>query len=220
MITITTNLGQVTQKLISRYGALTKVDGPLRDKLLRTVASTVGGEMKDRIHGKGLKADGTDIGKYNTTKEIYVNPKDSPVNLKPEGKPRKVGVFKSGKKKGQDKFKGNKVRTIKRKGELFASETKHTTKYFESYEAFRKHVNRRTDKINLSLHQVGMEQDFGVVAGEPFKTRDGYGLGFKNVLNALKAEGHEKRFGKIYSLTQSEKQLVRETAEQFIKDLE
>lgn len=204
MITITTNLKAVTEKIVNQYQQLTRADGALRDKLLRTVATTIGGEMKDRIHGKGIASDGSQIGKYNDTKPIYINPNNSPKAFKPEGKPKKTGTFKSGKKKGQDKIEGNK---------------NNKTKYFSSYKAYREHIGRNTDTINLSLWGF-MEQDFGIVANEPIRTSLGYGLGFKNSNNATIAEAHQNRFGKIYALTDDEKQMLRNTTEHFIANLD
>lgn len=65
MITITTNLGAVTDRIVKKYESLTKPNGVLNDKLLRTIASSVAGVMSVRIHTDGLKADGTPIGVYS-----------------------------------------------------------------------------------------------------------------------------------------------------------
>jgi len=203
MITVTINTDALTKDLKEKFEGLTNPQGVIRDKLLRGIAVNMGGEVRRRIHVDGLKTDGTDIGKYNDTDPIYVNPKDSPRSFKPEGKPRKTGVFKSGKKKGQDRFEGNK---------------KNKTKYFESYKSFRDYVGVQTNKVNLSL-SAGMENDFKAVADDPIKTNTGYGLGFTNPINALKAEGQEERYGEIYSLTENEKGQVRLLAEDFIQSL-
>ncbi len=203
MITVTINTDALTKDLKEKFEGLTNPQGVIRDKLLRGIAVNMGGEVRRRIHVDGLKTDGTDIGKYNDTDPIYVNPKDSPRSFKPEGKPRKTGVFKSGKKKGQDRFEGNK---------------KNKTKYFESYKSFRDYVGVQTNKVNLSL-SAGMENDFKAVADDPIKTNTGYGLGFTNPINALKAEGQEERYGEIYSLTEIEKDQVRLLAEDFIQSL-
>ena len=203
MITVTINTDALTKDLKEKFEGLTNPQGVIRDKLLRGIAVNMGGEVRRRIHVDGLKTDGTDIGKYNDTDPIYVNPKDSPRSFKPEGKPRKTGVFKSGKKKGQDRFEGNK---------------KNKTKYFESYKSFRDYVGVQTNKVNLSL-SAEMENDFKAVADDPIKTNTGYGLGFTNPINALKAEGQEERYGEIYSLTENEKDQVRLLAEDFIQSL-
>ncbi len=203
MITVTINTDALTKDLKEKFEGLTNPQGVIRDKLLRGIAVNMGGEIRRRIHVDGLKTDGTDIGKYNDTDPIYVNPKDSPRSFKPEGKPRKTGVFKSGKKKGQDRFEGNK---------------KNKTRYFESYKSFRDYVGVQTNKVNLSL-SAGMENDFKAVADDPIKTNTGYGLGFTNPINALKAEGQEERYGEIYSLTEIEKDQVRLLAEDFIQSL-
>lgn len=204
MINIVINTDAITKNLAKKFESLTRPDGIQRDKLLRKIAVSIGGEVRNRIHVQGLKSDGTDIGKYNDTDPLYVNPKKSPRTFKPEGKPKKVGVFKSGKRKGEDKFAGNKT---------------NKTRYFESYKAFRDYVGVQTNKVNLSLNNAGMEQDFKAVADNPIKTNTGYGLGFTNDINALKAEGHEEKYGVIYSLTENEKTQVRLIAEDFIQSL-
>jgi len=203
MIEVKINTDTLTNNLIKKFKGLTTPNGVERDKLLRKVAVSIGGEMRKRIHVDGLKSDGTLIGKYNSTKPIYVNPKNSPRKFATKGKPKNIGKFKTGKKKGQDRF-------ISKTGE---------TRYFESYKDFRDYVGLDTSKVNLSLNNSGMENDFKAVGQDPIKTNTGYGLGFTNSINAEKAEGHEKKYGTIYSLTEQEKTMVRTIAEDFIKSL-
>lgn len=182
MIKITSNLGNVLGKLTAKLKAVADPNGVLRDKLLRTLATTAGAEMKFRIHIEGLKSDGTQIGTYSN-----------------------------------------------------------------SYLKIRQSRNNRTSdpKVILSATRQ-MENDFFIKGQEPIKTSNGYGLGFKNnavynskgkkattkqvanrlknggvrtVSNEDKAKWLQEKYGTLYAPTDSEKDLLRRTTEQFIKDL-
>lgn len=179
----------VMGKLTARFNDLNNRDGVLRDKLLRTLATTIGAEVKYRIHTDGKKSDGTLI---------------------------KDGGY--------------------------------STPYLKYRQ--KKPFNRTSDiKVILSLTRQ-MENDWSIIAGDPIKTNDGYGLGFKNTAIYRKSDGgkltkkqlaneefkktgirtitnHDKYkymeflFGKdvkIYALTEKEKELLRKTTEQFIND--
>lgn len=76
-----------------------------------------------RIHNEGQAVNGK-IGSYNSTSELYVNPKNSPRVFPPIGKTGK-SVFKNGKK--------------------------HKTGYFPSYKGFRNKIGRETGFVNLQL---------------------------------------------------------------------
>lgn len=153
MIEIKTNIGAVINFITIKIKDASAVDGLLKDKMVRAVASSVGGDMKNRIHIQGQKADGEQIGTYSAQ---YL-------------------------KLRQKKYK------------------------------------RSADpKVILSLTRQ-MENDFGLVATDPIKTQTGYGLGFKNPLDTVKAEHMEQLYGSIYSLTPKEKQQVKITAEGYVK---
>lgn len=94
------------------------------DSVLRGVASSMVGVVKKRIHEDGKDANGENIGQYDTTHPLYVNPFKSPKSFAPVGKTGKV------------KFKNGQP---------------HKTKYFDSYKEFRQEIDRPTDKVNLSL---------------------------------------------------------------------
>lgn len=168
-------MGNVLGKLTAKLKAVADPNGVLRDKLLRTLATTAGAEIKYRIHTEGLNSDNAQIGTYSSP---YLKLRQS--------------------------------------------------KY-----------NRTSDtKVIFSLTRQ-MENDFGIVASDPIKTPTGYGLGFKNnatykdvgkgkkkgsgkvrtISNAQKAEWLQEKFGKVYSPTEKEKELLRKTTEQFINDI-
>lgn len=93
--------------------------------IMRTVATSMLGVVKNRIHEEGLAANGTQIGQYNATNPLYVNPLKAPRAFPVKGKTGKVRFKSTG--------------------------APHKTRFFESYKAFRQQVGRPVDKVNLSL---------------------------------------------------------------------
>lgn len=65
MITITTNIGIVVGGLNAKLKAAGVEGGIFKDKMVRAVASSVGGYVKRRVHQEGLNASGTPIGSYS-----------------------------------------------------------------------------------------------------------------------------------------------------------
>jgi hypothetical protein len=124
MIKLTVNVGKITNKLLPAFKQAVSPNGFFKDKLVRSVAISIGGDIKVRVHQDGIKSDGTPIGTYE-------NP----------------------------------------------------------YLKLRQEKYNRTDgtKMIFSLTRQ-MENDFAIVSTDPIKTASGYGLGFKNQLNADKAD--------------------------------
>lgn len=77
-----------------------------------------------RIFVDGKNSNDSQIGKYNTTDPLYVNPKNAPKNTPTKGKTGK---------------------------DTFANGTKHKTSYFDSYNDFRASQGRQTSNVNLNL---------------------------------------------------------------------
>lgn len=81
--------------------------------------------------------------------------------------------------------------------------------------------NRSSDtKVILSLTRQ-MENDFSTGAKNKnvSKISGGYGIGWKNEINAKKAEWNEKKYSKkIFNLTSQEKDLALNLANEIIKD--
>lgn len=144
MITTTIDLSGIaglSQKFITLQQA---------DTLLRDVAIGMQAETRERIHEKGQKGDGSQIGEY---KPSYLKLRQS------------------------------------------------------------KKYNRTADKtIVLSLTRQ-MENDYKVIA----LSKNAYALGFDNKFNADKADWNEKRFGKVWALTEQELDSVRLIVQDFIK---
>lgn len=86
--------------------------------------TTIHGLQSQRIFSEGLNGNGTAIGQYNTTEELYVNPKNTPKALPTKGKT------------GQSVFKNGKP---------------HKTTWYESYKSLRSRQGRRDDRVNLNL---------------------------------------------------------------------
>lgn len=97
------------------------------NKAILSAALTVNADMSERIFVDGKASDGSDIGKYNTTDELYVNPKNAPKKFPTKGK------------EGDAKFSDGKP---------------HKTGYFDSYAEFKKKVGRKVNKVNLVLFGI------------------------------------------------------------------
>lgn len=102
-------------------------------KLVQIAAQDTHVKMTERIFIKGQNAQDGNIGNYNTTDELYVNPNDSPKKFPPKGKNGDV---------------------------VFSNKKKHKTGYFKSYSEFRSKIGRPTDKVNLVL-SGDLQSDFG-----------------------------------------------------------
>lgn len=79
----------------------------------------------------------------------------------------------------------------------------------------RKPFNRTSDnKVIFSLTRQ-MERDTSVIEQGTGR----YGIGFKNSVNAEKAEWLQQRFGKVYSLTAKERNTLKAKANEIIDEL-
>ena len=152
MIKVKSNATEVINVLEKRFVAL---EANVRDRMVRSVAEGVLVLVKERIHDKGKKADGSQIGTYK-------NP------------------------------------------------------YLEYRQ--KKH-NRSADTTMIFSLTRNMRSQFVVIA-----TDKGYGLGWLDALNPLKAEGLQfgnktlKGFGAVYKLTKDERDAIQPIIDDFIKD--
>lgn len=148
-------------------------------KALLIAAQDTHVKMNERIFVNGKLADGSDIGNYNATNELYIDPKKSPKNFPTKGKPNKKGIAKA----------------------KFQDGTPHKTGYFKSYKDFRETIGRETSKVNLVLFG-DLQSDFGKAL---IKITD---LKYASTLrdnNVKKKDGNESRFGEIFKLSEEEK---------------
>lgn len=154
---------------------------------LRIAAFTTTAQMGERIFDDGKKEDGGEIGKYST-KPTYISLAVAP---KPKGAP--TG------KTGKSKFKDGKT---------------HKSKYFLSgYKGYRDNVGRQTSFVDLSLTGE-LRMDFGnqKEVAEPRKISDfEYQIRLDKDIDQKKREGAEDKYGTIFSLSDSEKELFFDT---------
>lgn len=147
MIKISSNLNEVTTRLVAKLQEVNDPNGTARDRMLRQVASDTLANVKYRIHTEGLNSAGQPIGQYSS-----------------------------------------------------------------AYLRIREKNNRgRNPKVILSLTGQ-MENDFSIVSSQANR----YGLGFKNTLNADKAEWVQDEYGRVYDLTQQETDHAGLVANDFI----
>jgi len=147
---------------------------------LESAARTTHALMANRIFVDGKNADDGDIGQYNDTNPLYVNPsKNSLPSFQTKGK--------TGKSK-------------------FANGDSHKTGYFDSYKDFRKAVGRGTSKVDLVL-SGGFQSGF---ANGLFNKSDTEWVSMVSGKNADILEGQEERFGRIFGLTDQERATFKE----------
>ena len=86
--------------------------------------------------------------------------------------------------------------------------------YDDKYLKVRQKKYGRTGsrKVIISLTRQ-LENDFSIGQTNPIKTANGWGLGFKNVFNADKSMWMEEKYGKIWSLTNTEKKQTQQIAD-------
>lgn len=66
MIKVTSNLKEVTSRILGRLQAINDPNGPTRDKMLRVMALDTVAAMKERIHEKGLNSNEQSLGEYTS----------------------------------------------------------------------------------------------------------------------------------------------------------
>lgn len=167
--------------------ALEKLRNP--DQMLRTVATTLTGVIRKRVHEDGQDSNGNQIGTYS---ESYMkvrtgNYGNSGKYTRGEnkGELKNAGVYTKGPNKGQPRPKYNR-----------SSDT----------------------KVVISLTRQ-LENDLGTNETDPIKTGEGYGIGFKNPENYDKSQKVEQHFKKdIWKLTSGEEKIVSQIADKFTAD--
>lgn len=139
-------------------------------------------QRSKRIFTDGLNSAGSQIGKYDTTKPLYVNP----VSQSPKKFPTKG-------KTGKTKFANGKA---------------HKTGFFNSYASFRAEIGRESVNKNYQLFGNLKSNFENASRGEvqPIKVNNlEYIVGLDRE-NSLKKAGLEKKDGRVFPLTSGEKQ--------------
>lgn len=196
MITIRTNIGQVTAYIVNKLTAIQD-----KDKMLRSCAAGILPVIKTRIHEKGLDSNDQQIGTY------------SPGYMKVRtGNFGNSSRFSRGKNKGKVKDSG--VFTKQRVNTPFGK-SKYAFINIEGDKKARPRYNRSSDTKKVYSLTRQMENDFSV---QP--TQNGYGLGFNNPFNAQKAEWVQEQDKKIvYGTTKSESKLIADIAIEYVNNL-
>lgn len=185
---VNSNISEVFAGIAQRVATLS-------EPMLREIAVSMLPVVKERIHVQGKATDNSQIGTYS---EGYMT--------------LRTGAYQNADKKTKGKEKGklknsgtytDRVIYLNKKTGIFHGEDK-VGKSREQY-------HRTADtKVILSLTRQ-MESDFSVQA-----TEKGYGLGYNNSLNYDKSQWAESTYKKkIFSLSDSEKELVIEIANTF-----
>jgi hypothetical protein len=66
MVSVSSNIGAVTVFISTQLKeAMNSNDGLIKDKMIRAVASSMGGIVKTRVHNEGKNSQGADIGTYS-----------------------------------------------------------------------------------------------------------------------------------------------------------
>lgn len=162
--------------------ALRKQAKELRDsKAPFVAASTAHADMVERIFTDGVAANGSKIGSYDSSNPLYINSKNSPVNVAPKGK--------SGKR-------------------TFDNGKPHKTAYFQSYKAYRANIGRPTGTVNLDLFgrlKQEFENSMRRISNSSFEAR------LRTEESTDKALGNQSRFRKpIFAATQAERDTFRD----------
>ena len=189
---------------------------------VRTVLAAQG----ERIFTRGEKSDGGRIGSYDTERELYVNPKKSPRAtgalgpgfslqglLPTKGKPSGEWQTPSDEAPdGEEYFTG---RTAWRGGKGTKAGDPHKTTYLRNYKDFRNRIGRRIDTVDLVL-TGDLRLDFvsSQLKGRATTTGEGsllFVVNLKRAANADKRAGLEDKYGRIFALTEAERQLYFRT---------
>ena len=161
------------------------------DVPLRLAAYSSLAEVSLRIFTKGGNADGGQIGQYNSTNPIYLNPKKSFGGSK-LGTPRG--------KTGETQFKNGKP---------------HVTVYLDSYKDYKSILGKPSGGGFVNLELSGdLKSDFenGKVPTPQQSGPHEYFVSLKRPINNDKRDGLEAKYGKIFALTNQE-------VENFIEDI-
>lgn len=175
------------------------------DPPLRIASYDTLGKQSLRIFTEGKNSSGGAIGQYNSTEPLYLNPKTSEGSFKVGGKPNDKGK-RSRKKVSVQKFAGFSKNSLKDVGKKTKVDRK--TRWFASYKDYRAEIGRESGFVNLDLGgelKLDMENPQSGVPTPTKVNEHEYIVQLKRQLSIKKVEGQEDRYGKIFNLTQSEK---------------
>lgn len=156
---------------------------------MKLAAFSATAKMGERIFDEGRTTEGTKIGSYS----------DEPIYVSQSATPKPRGALTG--KTGASKFKDGKP---------------HKSKYFmQGYKGYRENVGRQANFVDLSLTGE-LRLDFGneKTVAEPRKITDlEYQIRLDKSINRDKAGGAEEKYGEIFSLSESERNIFFNTLE-------
>lgn len=173
-------------------------DAEFISSLTRQAASVALADMIIRVTDEGLAADGTKIGDYSTS-PMYVSGKAIPPPKSP--------------------FTGKEGNSKKKNGDPYKS------KYYASgYSGYKTDIGRNAlGSVNFSLKGT-MIADFSLnndIQNAPIETSKGWGLGFRQKLNAEILKGNEAKYKKaiLSNITKEEEAHLEQFLNDYIDDL-
>lgn len=215
------SLDQFNIKLTNFANKIIDANLPLEKAVL-----DIAPKIADRIFNQGKKTDESQIGQYDTTLEMYINPNYTPAAVAARGSRTKFPTEGLKPTRG----KPGAYLTEDSQGEhIFTEKTKHRgvkgtkagdphrTTYVKNYKDFRNRIGRRIDFVNLNLSNE-LESDFKTSNPVKISSHE-YVVKVKRPLSAKKVEGQEDRYGRIFALSQKEKQHFIETLNFEINEL-
>lgn len=164
-----------------------------RKSPLRIAAYDTHAKMCQRIFEEGENSEGGNIGSYNDSNEMYINPNTSPKKLPAKGK------------NGETKFKNGKP---------------HKTAYVSSYKDYRSKIGRQVSRVDFILSGE-LRSDFsnGRIPTPEKVNNYKYVAGVKKEINAKKIEGLEEKYGTVFKLTKNERKNFKDIQEFEFKKL-
>ncbi len=152
----------------------------------------------ERIFTDGKNSSGSNIGQYNDSNPLYVDPSKVPGSLKPGGK-GEFAIASTFNPFDKKKQKVKSVRQEKKRGNKL--------RYFGSYKEFRQAIGRQTSVVDLNLWGDLKSNFENRSRGNPeaVKIADNeYHVGLDSE-NSKKKEGLEDKYGEIFPHTDEEK---------------
>jgi hypothetical protein len=143
--------------------------------LVGIAAQDTHAKMTERIFEEGHNAQDAEIGKYNSTNPLYVNPKNSPKNFATKGK------------NGDSKFENG---------------ASHKTAFFTSYKSYRETVGRQTGTVDLVMFG-NLQSDFGKAVVR--KEGTSWASTVTREESRGKIAGIENKYGNVFRLTPAER---------------
>jgi hypothetical protein len=174
---------------------LNKIKKVLTDLPINDIAVVLGNTLLadnlDRIHQRGKAVNGSNIGRYDTTTPMYVNPNKAPRGTKNKAKGIE-GLRPPKGKNGETKFKNGKP---------------HKTTYVKSYKDLRNRIGRRIDIVDLNFTGT-LQASLNIVSKG--NTAD---IGFISDYGATVSDALEKKYGKkIWGASDEERKTLKEVA--------